>query len=526
MLATMPEDEFRQHLVMLKLARTRVQEIQTNLMELGVHYGRVPGVEKPFLHQPGAEVLAQPLHLVPEYIGPVEWGDGVNRPLITINTECRLHFGTLDGPVVGTGRGVCTSWERKYRYRQADKSCPECQKVGTVRKGKADKGGGWYCWSKMGGCGAQFRNGDKRIEDQVVGTIENPDQADLLQTIQAMADKRAYVKAVRTTTATSDLFTQDEDQVETPAGGDAGTHTTTAKPETTTPAQQPAKEPPTTKKPPEDLPPVTRETFAAGLNDIRASLAPFDKVTAPSDLIGEDGALTMVKGGDRCGWTRENLRDLVRAIGGNLYSWLTDVSELPRSTAKIFYAVIRRHSSSFLEAEEPPFEVAADPAPVDPPAAPQKTVKPASSAPPSASLIGSWDAVDAELAAQGEPESWTRATEEEMAAFYGQLTGWEPSDVEALVEERLNLGPWEFPPRDLLPLLSFIFSTFPPELRDVPANLDEWKGAAMAKHAMRYGITLEKLNKTGPSGLASKDDWTAAIRAAASTLQPPKKKEG
>jgi hypothetical protein len=213
-LAMMPQGEFTQHLIDIKTARDRVRAIQTAVMEDGVHFGKVPGVAKPFLHQPGAEVLCQPLRLVPTYHGEPIFGDGVTTPVISIVVECRLHYMDTDGPVVGTGRGACTTWERKYRYRSEERTCPACKKAGTVIKGKEEYGGGWLCWPKKGGCNAKFRDGEPLIEEQRVGTIENPDQFDLLQTVIAMADKRAYVKAVRTTTATSDLFTQDEDQVQ------------------------------------------------------------------------------------------------------------------------------------------------------------------------------------------------------------------------------------------------------------------------------------------------------------------------
>ena len=237
-LARMPQQDFDQHLVEIRVARDRVRAIQSAVMEDGVHFGKVAGIDKPFLHQPGAEVLCQPLHLVPEYIGTPLFGDGITTPLISVVSECRLHLGDLEGPVVGTGRGACTSWEKKYRYRMADRSCPACGKSGTVIKGKAEYGGGWLCWAKKGGCNAKFPEGSPEIEKQVAGTIENPDQFDLLNTYVSMADKRAYVKATRTTTATSDLFTQDEDQVDVPHKDDAPTKTATPPAKATPPPKK------------------------------------------------------------------------------------------------------------------------------------------------------------------------------------------------------------------------------------------------------------------------------------------------
>ena len=98
--------------------------------------------------------------------------------------------------------------ESKYRYRFAEILCPSCGKA-TIRKSRADKGGGWYCWAKIGGCGKTFQAGDAEIEGQERGKIDNPDIADLYNTVKKMAAKRAKCAAVITCTGTSDMFTQD-----------------------------------------------------------------------------------------------------------------------------------------------------------------------------------------------------------------------------------------------------------------------------------------------------------------------------
>jgi hypothetical protein len=212
-LARMDEGEFKRHLAEMRLARERIRQIQTAVMVEGTHYGKVPGIEKPFLHQPGAEVLCQPLELVPEYIRTIEYGDGVTKPHVTVVIECRLHKGDMEGPIVGTAGGACNSWEKKYRYRNAGIACPECGKQAVI-KGNVQYGGGWLCWKRKGGCGHKWPDGSKEIEGQSVGQIENPDPFDQLQTFLSLAEKRAFVKCTRTVTATSDLFTQDEDQVD------------------------------------------------------------------------------------------------------------------------------------------------------------------------------------------------------------------------------------------------------------------------------------------------------------------------
>ena len=119
-----------------------------------------------------------------------------------------------NGTVAGQGEGSCNSWETKYRYRKAERTCPECGAEAII-KGKAEYGGGWICFNKKGGCGAKFKDGDPAIESQHTGRVANPDVADIVNTIQKMAQKRALVAAVLNATNASDWFTQDvEDYID------------------------------------------------------------------------------------------------------------------------------------------------------------------------------------------------------------------------------------------------------------------------------------------------------------------------
>jgi hypothetical protein len=114
---------------------------------------------------------------------------------------------------VGQGVGAANSWEKKYRWRNAQRLCPKCSQP-TIYKSKAEKGGGWFCWANKGGCGAQFRKGDPEIEDQVQGQVENPDPFDGENTLKKMSAKRSYIDATLRATATSGLFTQDVEDME------------------------------------------------------------------------------------------------------------------------------------------------------------------------------------------------------------------------------------------------------------------------------------------------------------------------
>jgi hypothetical protein len=169
----------------------------------GIHYGKIPGVEKPGCFKPGAELLCLLFGLRPQFEERlVDLGDQHFEVVYT----CSLY--SPDGQLMGQGVGSCSTLESKYRYRNAALKCPECGKEAII-KGKAQYGGGWICFAKKGGCGAKWQDGDPIIEKQERGKIENPDIADQRNTVRKMAKKRAHVDAALTTTGASEFFTQD-----------------------------------------------------------------------------------------------------------------------------------------------------------------------------------------------------------------------------------------------------------------------------------------------------------------------------
>jgi hypothetical protein len=208
-LAAMPDEEFEVRLVAMRRGRERITRIHRELMDPETDYGVIPGTKQPTLLKPGAEKLCDFYRLAAEFRPEITYGDGLTVPQIRVVTECRLHLGTLDGPVVNTGHGAANNWERRYRYRRGERACPACGKSGALIKGRAEYGGGWICYAKKGGCGAKFADDAPEIVDQPVGDVENADPYDLLNTLVKMAEKRAYVDAALRATATSGLYTQD-----------------------------------------------------------------------------------------------------------------------------------------------------------------------------------------------------------------------------------------------------------------------------------------------------------------------------
>ena len=194
----------------------KVQRLMKSALIKDEHYGVIPGTNnKPTLLQPGAQKLCFLFRLVPRF--HVERVDlpGNHREY---TVRCELENSQL-GVHVGEGVGLCSTMESKYRWRKAGRVCPNCGSD-CINRSKIVKNGekGWYCFAKIGGCGEEFGPKDSRIVGQEVGRKENPDIADTYNTVLKMAKKRAFVDATLTTTAASDIFTQDVEDMDVGAG--------------------------------------------------------------------------------------------------------------------------------------------------------------------------------------------------------------------------------------------------------------------------------------------------------------------
>lgn len=186
--------------------RLLMQYVSGHMVE-GTDYGVIPGTRgAKSLLKPGAEKLTDLFRCIPEY-EIVERIEDFDRPMFHYLFRCRI-ISRDSGAIVAEGFGSCNSRESKYRWRNADRTCPNCGKP-TIIKGKADFGGGWLCFAKKGGCGAKFSDQDPAIASQQVGRVENPDAADAANTILKMAKKRSQVDAVIALARCSEMFTQD-----------------------------------------------------------------------------------------------------------------------------------------------------------------------------------------------------------------------------------------------------------------------------------------------------------------------------
>ena len=194
---------------MIVTRKKKIVEVMEAVMKEGEHYGKIPGCgDKPSLFKAGAEVLATVFGLAPQLdVRRNDLAGGHREYEVTCTL---IHIAT--GAVVGQGVGCCSTMESKYRWRKGERKCPNCGKA-TIIKGQAQYGGGWVCWDKKGGCKSKWRDGAKEIEDQNADKVENPDIADVYNTVLKMAKKRAQVDCTLTAVGASDILTQDLDDL-------------------------------------------------------------------------------------------------------------------------------------------------------------------------------------------------------------------------------------------------------------------------------------------------------------------------
>lgn len=207
-----------------------VREFVSRVLRPEIDFGVIPGTEKLTLLKPGAEKLTtffglstrfQLLERIEDWSGDAHGGE----PFFYYLYRCRLHRDEL---LVAEADGSCNSRETKYRWREAQRVCPECSQAAIIR-GREEFGGGWICFRKKGGCGAKFPVGDPQIESQQVGRVPNPDICDQVNTIQKMATKRALIAAVLIAVNASEFFTQDVEDFPVRAPRSAVTGATAAK---------------------------------------------------------------------------------------------------------------------------------------------------------------------------------------------------------------------------------------------------------------------------------------------------------
>ena len=176
-----------------------IRSVMDKVMKKDVHYGIIPGCKKPSLYKPGAEKIMATFRLVADnpIIDDLSTAD-------SIRYRVTQRITTPDGVLVGSAAGECSSDEEKYKWRR-----PVCDEEfnETPEDRRREK------W-------ARGQNGN--YQQKQIRT--NP--SDVANTILKMAVKRALVGAVLISTAASDVFDQDVEDLpegvlpeETPVNG-------------------------------------------------------------------------------------------------------------------------------------------------------------------------------------------------------------------------------------------------------------------------------------------------------------------
>jgi len=182
-----------------------IQHIMKEVMKDGEHFGVIPGCgDKPALLKPGAEKLMLTFRLsndVEVETVDLQHGHREYRVKVTLYSPA--------GQRLGTGVGSCSTLEGKYRFRVGpteltNKPVPkdywDIRKENPVKAQEIIGGRGFSPKKDDSGNWVIARQGEK---------VEHDNPSDYYNTCLKMGKKRALVDAVLTSTAASDIFTQD-----------------------------------------------------------------------------------------------------------------------------------------------------------------------------------------------------------------------------------------------------------------------------------------------------------------------------
>lgn len=183
-----------------KLAKLKDSEElpQGERERLEIDWGTIPGVDKPFLKQPGAEKFLFWLSLRPEFIKrETSLPDGHLEIVCSVTMYSKkTSEKVFEGPDCS-----CTTMESNYRFRWAER-----ESMPTDKEAEALKAKGLGKFKKKW----KWAHGKKVKEEWVwFDRIENPNIQDERNKVRQIGQKRALVKCVRNMGALSEIFTSD-----------------------------------------------------------------------------------------------------------------------------------------------------------------------------------------------------------------------------------------------------------------------------------------------------------------------------
>jgi hypothetical protein len=166
-----------------------IQRVLADVMIQDVHYGKIPGTDRPTLFKAGAEVLCATFRIAPMY----RTEDLSTHDCARYRVTC-LGKSQVSGLELGEGIGEASTDEAKYKWRQ-----PVCDEEFEATD-EAYRRVKWF----------KGRNGGKPYSAKQIRT----EPADSANTCLKMAAKRALVAMVLNVLAASDLFSQDLEDIE------------------------------------------------------------------------------------------------------------------------------------------------------------------------------------------------------------------------------------------------------------------------------------------------------------------------
>ena len=181
---------------------------------LEIDWGTIPGVDKPFLLQPGSEKFCFWLNIRPKYFCREEKLEGGH---IEIVCQVRFYSKSTGEEVYEGPECSCTTMEDNYRFRFQESTKPAPSKE-AAEELKAQGLGKWK--SK-----AEWKGGKKVGEKWVwMERVENPNIYAERNKVRQIGQKRALVKGVRNMGAMSEIFVTNPEEWNIPDDIDEGPH--------------------------------------------------------------------------------------------------------------------------------------------------------------------------------------------------------------------------------------------------------------------------------------------------------------
>lgn len=177
-----------------------IQKCMKEVMKENTHYGKVPGCgDRMVLLKPGAELLRTMFQFGVSFDVEVREMESGHREYIVT-----CHIYNPDGTMCCDGLGSASTKESKHRYRTGPVEFtgkPVPQEYWNDRN-QSLIGGKGFVTKKNPATGRWeiARQGEK---------VENPDIADVYNTVLKVAKKRAFNDGILSATGASDMFTQD-----------------------------------------------------------------------------------------------------------------------------------------------------------------------------------------------------------------------------------------------------------------------------------------------------------------------------